>query len=249
MSAIRKTSPQQPAARAGAKTTAKTMSIGVVLNRLREEFPDVTVSKIRFLESEGLITPQRTASGYRRFTDDDVERLRYILVTQRDNYLPLKVIREQLDAMDSGQVTAIMSAAKAEPIVSPETFRAAPATRLTDVDLAQQANTAESTVAELVKAGLLTPDATGHFSADDVRVVTTALALSEFGLDTRHLKSLRTAAGRQADLISQVVEPVAKSRTAGAKQKAEEIGHQMTALVVSLHADLVKNELRRRLDS
>ena len=68
------------------------MSIGVVLERLREEFPDVTVSKIRYLESEGLITPQRTASGYRRFTDADVERLRYILVTQRDNYLPLKVI-------------------------------------------------------------------------------------------------------------------------------------------------------------
>ena len=86
------------------------MSIGVVLERLRTEFPDVTVSKIRFLESEGLITPQRTASGYRRFTEEDVERLRYILVTQRDNYLPLKVIREQLEAMDSGHVTAILSA-------------------------------------------------------------------------------------------------------------------------------------------
>ncbi|WP_115684657.1 MerR family transcriptional regulator [Corynebacterium senegalense] len=225
------------------------MSIGVVLNRLREEFPDVTVSKIRFLESEGLITPQRTASGYRRFTDEDVERLRYILVTQRDNYLPLKVIREQLDAMDSGQVTALMSASNAEPIVSPETFRAPAATRLSDVDLAAQANTELSTVDQLVGAGLLSPDASGHFGADDVRVVTTALALTEFGLDIRHLKSLRTTAGRQADLISQVTEPVAKSRTASAKQKAEEIGHQMTALVVSLHADLVKNELRSRLDA
>ncbi len=225
------------------------MSIGVVLNRLREEFPDVTVSKIRFLESEGLITPQRTASGYRRFTEEDVERLRYILVTQRDNYLPLKVIREQLDAMDSGHVTAIMSATHAEPIVSPEAFRAPAVTRMTDTDLAEQANTDQDTVDQLVSAGLLTPDASGHFSADDVRVVTTAVALTEFGLDIRHLKSLRTTAGRQADLISQVTEPVAKSRTASATQKAEEIGHQMTALVVSLHADLVKNELRNRLGS
>lgn len=78
------------------------MSIGVVLDQLHKEFPEVTVSKIRFLESEGLVSPQRTASGYRRFTQQDVDRLRYILTTQRDNYTPLKVIREQLEAMDSG---------------------------------------------------------------------------------------------------------------------------------------------------
>lgn len=223
------------------------MSIGVVLTRLREEFPDVTVSKIRFLESEGLISPQRTASGYRRFTDDDVERLRYILITQRDNYLPLKVIREQLEAMDSGQVTAIMSATGTEPIVSAEALRAASAGRLSDTELAARADAEQETVDQLVKAGLIRPDASGYFTSDDVRVVSSALALAEFGLDIRHLKSLRTAAGRQADLISQVAEPVAKSRTESAKQKAEEIGHQMTALVVSLHADLVKNDLRARL--
>lgn len=98
------------------------MSIGVVLEQLRVEFPDVTVSKIRFLESEGLISPQRTASGYRRFTEKDVQRLRYILVTQRDNYLPLKVIREQLEAMDSGAVTSILTKAQVEPMISPDNF-------------------------------------------------------------------------------------------------------------------------------
>lgn len=96
----------------------KTMSIGVVLENLQQQFPDVTVSKIRFLESEKLIAPSRTASGYRRFTEDDVERLRYILTQQRDNYTPLKVIREQLDAMDSGQVTAIVGAGKTSTLVS-----------------------------------------------------------------------------------------------------------------------------------
>ena len=129
------------------------MSIGVVLERLREEFPDVTVSKIRYLESEGLITPQRTASGYRRFTDADVERLRYILVTQRDNYLPLKVIREQLEAMDSGEVAALMApdAESGAPMVSPENFRAPASTKLTDTDVAAQDETDAATVAELTK--------------------------------------------------------------------------------------------------
>lgn len=229
------------------------MSIGVVLERLRAEFPDVTVSKIRFLESEGLITPQRTASGYRRFTEQDVERLRYILVTQRDNYLPLKVIREQLEAMDSGQVAAIVSGAStapvadAEPMISPENFRAPSATHLTSDDVAAQAQVAGDIVDEFVKVGLIAPDAVGRFNADDVRTVSTAVALSEFGLDTRHLKTLRTAAARQADMIGQVTEPIAKSGKITAKQKAEEIGQQMSALVVSLHASLVKNELRRQL--
>lgn len=225
------------------------MSIGVVLEQLRGEFPDVTVSKIRFLESEGLVSPKRTASGYRRFTDSDVERLRYILVTQRDNYLPLKVIREQLDAMDSGGVTAILSASKASPMVSPDNFRAPAVTRLTDTDVAEQAETDTDTVAELVGANLITPDEAGYFTADDVQVVNTALALKEFGFDIRHLKSLRNAANRQAGLIGQVAAPVAMSKGEGAKQRAEELSQQMTALVVSLHASLVKTSLRDELDS
>ncbi|WP_373369961.1 transcriptional regulator FtsR [Corynebacterium cystitidis] len=248
MSAVRNTQPRLSAPRAGKKTGTKTMSIGVVIERLREEFPDVAVSKIRFLESEGLITPQRTDSGYRRFTEDDVERLRYILVTQRDNYLPLKVIREQLDAMDSGQVTAILSATDADPIISPENFKAPAPTRLTDTDVAEQANATGEQVMELVKIGVLTPDSAGLFTADDVRTVTTALALMEFGFDSRHLKSLRNTASRQADLIGQVAGPVAKSQKDTAKAQAEELGQQMTALVVSLHASLVKKELRNRLD-
>lgn len=225
----------------------RTLSIGKVLEELRGEFPDVTVSKIRFLEAEGLITPQRTASGYRRFTADDVQRLRYILLTQRDNYLPLKVIREQLDAMDSGTVTAILSAAEAEPIVSPDSFRAPAPTRLTDTDVAEQAGASPEDVAELLDAGLIRPDSAGFFTVDDVRVVTTAQALRGFGFDQRHLRSLRNTAYRQADLIGQVAGPVARSKGDSARQRAEELGQQMTALVVSLHAGLVKNALREEL--
>ncbi len=229
------------------------MSIGVVLERLRSEFPDITVSKIRFLESEGLITPQRTASGYRRFTEADVERLRYILVTQRDNYLPLKVIREQLDAMDSGQVAALVSPAEQAgeqgPMISPENFRAPAATQLTADEVAARAETSQDVVDEYIALGVITPNGAGLFSADDVRTVTTAQALAEFGLDSRHVKTIRTAAVRQADMIHQVTEPVAKSGKVTSQQKAEEIAQQMSALVVSLHASLVKNELRNQLGS
>lgn len=225
------------------------MSIGVVLERLHAEFPEVTVSKIRFLESEGLITPQRTASGYRRFTDDDVERLRYILVTQRDNYLPLKVIREQLDAMDSGGVTSMLAVGDAEPMISPENFRAPAMTRLSEADVAEQANCESADVAEIAATGLIHADAAGFYTADDVRVVTTALALREFGFRGQQLKRLRTAAERQADLISQVAGPMAQGKDSSARQRAEEYGQQISALVVSLHASLVKDALRAEFEA
>ncbi|PXY07737.1 transcriptional regulator FtsR [Corynebacterium striatum] len=228
---------------------AKTMSIGVVLEQLNKQFPDVTVSKIRFLESEGLITPQRTASGYRRFTQEDVDRLRYILTTQRDNYTPLKVIREQLEAMDSGQVMAIVSAGKAEALLRPDQFRAPAVTRLTDAEVAAQAGSTEAEVASLVKVGLISPDASGFFDADDVAAVSAAVALKAFGFEERQLKSLRNNARRQADLIAQVASPVANSKSDTAAHQAEELSQQMTALVVSLHATLVKTDLRNEYNS
>ncbi|MCG7465013.1 MerR family transcriptional regulator [Corynebacterium tuberculostearicum] len=234
--AVRRTSPKAK--------KPKTMSIGVVLETLNQQFPDVTVSKIRFLESEGLISPQRTASGYRRFTQEDVDRLRYILTTQRDNYTPLKVIREQLEAMDSGQVTAIVSAGNAETLLSPQQFKAPVVTRLTDVEVATQASASEDDVASLVKYGLIRPDAAGFFNTDDVAIASAAVALKAFGFGARELKSLRNNARRQADLISQAAAPVAHSNSDTAHQKAEEISQQMTALVVSLHATLVKSDLR-----
>lgn len=241
MTALRKTTAVQ------AVKTVKTKSIGVVLEQLRAEFPDVTHSKIRFLETEGLITPQRSSAGYRRFTEEDIERLRYILVTQRDNYLPLKVIREQLQAMDSGAVTSIMRANTAAPMISPDSFRAPSETRFSFEEVASQAGVESDQLEHLLKIGLIKPDVSGYFTADDIRTIQTAVALTEFGFDERHLKSLRTAAGRQAGLISQVASPIARSQGGDSRQRAEELSQQMTALVVSLHASLVKNALREEL--
>lgn len=220
------------------------MSIGVVLEQLTAEFPDVTVSKIRFLESEGLVTPQRTASGYRRFTDEDVERLRFVLISQRDHYLPLKVIRQQLDAMDSGHMTALNKSAEVDTIVSPESFRRPAEVRLTDVDIAIKADVDVDLVLQLVKQGLLIPDESGFFTQDDVLTASTAAALKEFGFDAPKLRRLRVAAERQADMISQITAPIAMEKNDTAEQRAEEVGQQISALVVSLHASLLKNALR-----
>lgn len=233
-------------AKRGAIPQQKTVTIGVVLKTLKPEFPDVTVSKIRYLESEGLITPQRMSSGYRRYTDADIDRLRYILVTQRDNYLPLKVIRQQLEAMDQGLVTP-MTTKGTTPLISPDKLGAPVATRLSDADVAAHAQVSEQFVSKMLSIGLIRPNAAGYFTEDDVRIVAIAAGLKEFGFDERHIRTLKTAAARQAGMIAQVAGPVAKSPAAGAKPRAEEISKEMTALVASLHASLVNSLLREQL--
>lgn len=231
----------------------KTMAIGVVLQRLSVEFPDVTVSKIRFLESEGLITPQRTASGYRRFTQEDVDRLRFILTTQRDNYLPLKVIREQLEAMDAGVVSSIGSAglgAAADQIVSPENFKrnSAPS-RLSEQDLATAADVPVNKVRTLAKGGVIKADSAGYFASDDVQIVTLAVQLEQFGFDVRHLKNLRNTAARQADLVAKAVKPMAHAKGDNATLEARELSRQMSALMVSLHTNFLTSALQDELGS
>ena len=225
----------------------KTMSIGEVLKLLTPDFPDITLSKIRYLESEGLVFPQRTSSGYRKYVNADVERLHYVLTTQKKTYMPLKQIKKQLDAMDSCSVIPITKAATAQTIISPEEFRKPAITRLSDVEIAEKAGVELQFVIDLANVGIIGPDQSGFFTADDIQVVSTANALSEFGIDARHLKSVKNAASRQAGLISQVVTPLAKSNKDVAREQAEEMSRQMSALVVSLHAILVKNELRNQL--
>ncbi|GAB3074530.1 MerR family transcriptional regulator [Corynebacterium aquatimens] len=229
------------------------MSIGVVIERLRDEFPDVTVSKLRFLESEGLITPQRTQSGYRRFTDEDIERLRFILITQRDNYLPLKVIREQLEAMDAGEPSALSGGISApglaaiEEIAAPEVSPATAGGRVTDTELAELAHVEQAFISELMGIGLITPDASGLFRAEDSQIVTSAVALKKQGIDARHLKSLRQAAVRQAGLVAQVAGPVAASGKTGSRKNAADVAQEMTTHLANIHLGVLMGELRRTL--
>lgn len=232
------------------------LSIGAVLAQLRGDFPDVTISKIRFLEAEGLVQPGRTASGYRQFVAADVERLRFVLAAQRDHYLPLKVIKEQLDAADSGAepVAALPRPprrlvpidAPAENVGLPVAadFAIGTELRLTQEELLEQAGIDAAALAELQQYGLVRPGPAGFFDPDAVLVARTVRAMTEFGIEPRHLRAFRAAADREVGLLEQIVTPVYRHRDPEAKSRADEVVRELAALSVTLHTLLVKAGIR-----
>ncbi|AGS68249.1 MerR family transcriptional regulator [Streptomyces collinus] len=236
-------------ARSGTAATDRgLMSIGAVLNRLREEFPEVTISKIRFLESEGLIEPQRTPSGYRKFSAGDVERLAHVLRMQRDHYLPLKVIREHLDAMERGEAVAL-------PVVGrqrtgedvPEPPGRATVARIGRAELLAAADIAEGDLAEWESYGLITPLEDGVYDAEAVTVASLVSELGRFGIEPRHLRLMKAAADREAGLVDQVVAPLRRHRNPQTRAHAEARAKELAALTMRLHASLVQTALGVRL--
>jgi DNA-binding transcriptional MerR regulator len=184
------------------------MSIGAVLDLLRPDFPDVTISKIRFLEAEGLVTPQRAASGYRRFTAYDCARLRFILTAQRDHYLPLKVIKAQLDALPDGElplagspygVPRLVSVGDGTPsaAVGPDADPAAVTAtriRLSREDLLERSGVDGALLTALLHAGVITTGPGGFFDEHSVVILQCARALADYGVEPRHLRAFRSAA-------------------------------------------------------
>jgi DNA-binding transcriptional MerR regulator len=241
-------------ARGSAASARARISIGEVLEQLRPDFPGLNISKIRYLESEGLVEPERTPAGYRKFSAQDVERLRYVLVAQREHYLPLKVIREHLDAMDRGleppalpatgpQVPRVVLADDGMP--SPEAFAAGgPQLRLSRRELLDSAGIDDELLEQLVSFGMvrLRPGSK-HFDGDALVVAKAAGELARYGLEPRHLRAIKTAADREVGLVEQVVEPIRRQRDAGAQARAEEAVREMAALSVKLHATLVRTAL------
>ncbi|GGX04433.1 MerR family transcriptional regulator [Streptomyces malachitofuscus] len=226
------------------------MSIGAVLGVLREEFPEVTVSKIRFLESEGLIEPQRTPSGYRKFSAGDVERLGHVLRMQRDHYLPLKVIREHLAAMERGEAVRLPvlsrpgdGGADPEPAVEdgPTTARIGRAQLLAAV------GAGEPELAEWESYGLLTPVEDGVYDAEAVTVAGLITELGRFGIEPRHLRAMKAAADREAGLVDQVVAPLRRHRNPQTRAHAEARTKELAGLAVQLHAALLRSALGVRL--
>ncbi len=229
-----------------------TLSIGAVLTRLKPEFPDLAISKIRFLESEGLVTPHRTPSGYRQFSAADVERLRYVLAAQRDHYLPLKVIKDQLEAIDRGLEPGTPEARLPSSVVaadgpSPRDFAATTQIRMTRAELLAQSGLTATSLVELEQFGLIAAGPGGYFDADTVLVAGTAAELLAVGLEPRHLRSFRTAADREATLITQLVSAQAHQRDPDARERAAAEAAQLASTVLRLHAQLVKAGLRRDL--
>jgi DNA-binding transcriptional MerR regulator len=221
------------------------MTIGDVLGRLRADFPDVTISKIRFLEAEGLIEPERSPSGYRKFTHSDVDRLRFILSAQRDHYLPLRVIKEQLQARDRGGGPPPVR--QPRTLVAAETTAADPDVRLTRRQLIDGAGIDEALLAELEEYGLVRRVG-GHYGGEALAIVRAAAALGSFGFGARHLRAVKAAADREVGLIEQVIAPLLHQRSPGAHGRAEETAREIAALSVQLHAVLVSTGVQESLN-
>ncbi len=227
------------------------MSIGEVLGQLRSDHPDVTISKIRFLEDEGLIKPERTASGYRKFSREDVGRLRYVLSAQKDHYLPLRVIKEHLDAIDRGlepptlggggpRVPRALVAAEGMP--GPQAFRPdASEIRLSRRELLDAAGLEAEQLDQLEQYGLIGPRQGGsHYDGDALVVAKTVAEMARFGIEARHLRPFKAAADREIGLVEQVVTPLVRQRGPEARARADEVARELASLSVKLHATLVK---------
>ncbi|HEY2308604.1 MAG TPA: MerR family transcriptional regulator [Streptosporangiaceae bacterium] len=192
--------------------------IGEVIAQLRAEFPEISVSKIRFLEAEGLIQPARSPSGYRKFGPVDMDRLKYILTAQRDRYLPLRVIKDQLDA---------------------DQARSGPLTRS---ELLDAAGIDERSLAELEEFGLVLRSGR-HYPPEAVEAVRAIMALGRYGVQARHLRVLRASADRETALIEQVVAPILQQRSPGARDRAATSARDIASLVRTVHAALIEMTL------
>lgn len=230
--------------------TPRRLTIGAVLAALAPDFPDVTVSKIRFLEAEGLLTPERTRAGYRTFSPDDLERLRYILTAQRERFWPLKVIREALDKLDRGLEPALGDVAPSRPQVPARATDAHLPTaselgrrgdlRLTADELREATGLDRPTFEALSTFGLLRSDSGGHYGDASLAVARAAGALAAYGIEARHLRPFRTAADREIGLVQQVVSPVrGRSRGTGGKVTHDPTP-QILAECIALHTALVR---------
>ena len=263
-----------PARTAPTDRARPSMSIGQVLAALKPEFSDISVSKIRFLESEGLLTPERTPSGYRKFSTDDLEQLRLILRLQRDSFLPLKVIKERLDAgltsiplpadappaasqpteRAPAQPAATPAAVPTPPAPEPprvsETISSSDALELSEVDLANAADLEIGQVKELREFGVICEhqrNGTTYFDSDDLRVSKAARGLMDRGIGARHLKTLRRIAQQEADMLGQVVAPALHNRRTEIRQQAMSTLDEISDFASELRSAFITQHLREQL--
>jgi DNA-binding transcriptional MerR regulator len=224
-------------------------SIGQVLACVKPEFPDISISKIRYLESEGLIAPERAPSGYRRYTQSDIERLRYVLNAQKNHYLPLKVIREHLEMIDDGidppLVEPVEPIPAPAPIPTPVVERSAsgskPPLKLTRAQLLEKSGLGEATLIELERHLIIKPRrGTANYGWESLTVAVVARKLGPFGLDARHLRAVKQAAEREISLIEDAVTPYTRRRDTARRTTIE-----VAELIMHAHAALMQTALDR----
>jgi DNA-binding transcriptional MerR regulator len=246
--------------RDGISDNAPRLTIGEVLARLRGDFPDVTISKIRYLEAEDLVHPQRTPSGYRKFSDADVSRLRYVLAAQRDQYLPLRVIKDQLEALDRDEpVPAADDPADAATpagadgsgagvvVPLPDFADAPPSTALDPAEFAAASGLEDLQLADCVQFGLVNRDSSGRHPVSDLPVARAVAGLARHGIEPRHLRVYRTGTEREAALLEQLVAPLLRGRSDEARARATEQLNELAALSLQLHTGLLEARLREVL--
>jgi DNA-binding transcriptional MerR regulator len=232
--------------------TVRSHTIGEVLNRLRDEFDDITISKIRFLESEGLIHPDRTESGYRKFSEADVDRLRYVLRAERDRRLSPPAIRLELERIDSGapnpaEDSPSTSLDPADP--EGDTYRFdvpdVPDVRLTATELADAAGLSSADVEALVDHGILRGE-TG-FGGIDLLVAMVVARMLDAGLEARHLRMYRQAAERESALVEQLIAPLLRQRNPDSRRRATAAAEDLAGLGSRLRVLLLHGELQQVL--
>lgn len=214
------------------------LSIGRVVDALEEEFPAISLSKVRYLESEGLVAPARTGSGYRKYSAADVERLRYVLTEQRDSFTPLSVIRAQLDALDAGHTPTRRRVAQ---VVSSEgqTVSLGGRRAIPAADLADLTGVDMETLERYTRLGLITPDLAGYFPARCVQTVSAIARLECAGVDVRVLRAVRQGAERSADIIDQTVSSQ-RGRGRGAdRERARARAVELGELFAELHREML----------
>lgn len=224
------------------------LTIGEVLNQVRSEFDDISISKIRFLEAEGLIVPSRTKSGYRKFSSSDVEKLRYILRMQRDHYLPLKVIKEHIEAIDRGlkpEIDEIEKPKVPSALVDLNQLGFKKSNiRVTREELVANTSITDQDLKESEDFGLIKVLADKrHYDDIAVKTARVIAALSGFGLEPRHLKFLKSGSDRESSLIKQVASPMSRSKRPDAGEQALEMMREISNLTNQLHFILVSSTL------
>ncbi|GAA0631375.1 MerR family transcriptional regulator [Sporichthya brevicatena] len=221
------------------------LSIGEVLNRLRPDFPDLTISKIRFYEAAGLVEPARTPGGYRKFSAQDVERLRYVLTAKHAHYLPLRVIKDQLEAIDRGNGELAEAAL-------PDTglrFDLTPSeVRLTREQMLEETGLDAEQLAAIEESGLLHRRRGGYYDGDDVSIARIVAELGRYGLEPRHLRSFKGAADREVGLVEQlVVQPNTRRRGSAGLERSRDTAAEIATRLARLHAALLQAGLRHTL--
>jgi DNA-binding transcriptional MerR regulator len=225
----------RPATRAAGDAPAL-LSIGQVLARLTPEFPDLSSSKLRFLEERGLVSPARTASGYRKFSPSDVERLRGVLAMQRDHYLPLKVIKKYFADVDAGRDPVLPGG------VAPGSMLPA-GRRYRRDELLREAGADAELLQEAISASLISPS---ELYGDEALTVLKALAeLRRSGIEPRHLRGFRAAAEREIGLIETALVPIARRNDVSSKARTAELAREIAGQLDVVRGSIIRSSISR----